>query len=354
MSRFFSVKYRDLVPYTPGEQPQDRAYIKLNTNESPFPPPATVAAAVAGEAERLALYPDPTMKQLTAQLAAILGVAPSEVLLGNGSDEVLNFAFMAYCDETHPALFPDISYGFYPVFAEINRLPYEELPLREDFSVDVDAYCQREGTVFLANPNAPTGIALPLSEIERLLRSRPDRVVVVDEAYVDFGAESAVRLIRDYDNLLVVGTFSKSRSMAGARLGFGVGSSALIRDLDSIKYSINPYNINRLTAAAGLATLRAEEEIRANCAKVIATRERTREQLQSLGFALTDSKANFLFAKHPAIDGEALYLALKERGILVRHFSKRRIRDYVRITVGSDEQMQALLANVRQILEERT
>ena len=354
MSRFFSPKYQDLVPYVPGEQPQDRTYIKLNTNESPFPPPPAVARAVAEEAERLALYPDPTMKALSAALSRVLGVSPEEVLLTNGSDEILNFAFMAFCDKTHPAVFPDVTYGFYSVFAEINRLPYKEIPLKEDFSIDVDRFCRHPGTVFLANPNAPTGIALPLAEIERILSSNPDRVVVIDEAYVDFGGESAVPLIRKYDNLLVTGTFSKSRSMAGARLGFGVASPALIRDLDSIKYSTNPYNINRLTAAAGLAMLAAEEEMQRNCQRIVKNRTATAEALRALGFILTDSRANFLFAKHPDIGGEELYLALKAQGILVRHFSKERIRDYNRITVGTEEQMQALLLAIRQILEERT
>ncbi len=353
MSRFFSKKYAALTPYTPGEQPKDMQYIKLNTNESPFPPSPKAQAYAAQAAAQLHLYPDPECAALTQKVAELCRVKREQVLLTNGSDEILNFAFMAFCDEENPALFCDITYGFYEVFAQLNGVSYQKIPLKSDFSVDLEAFFEAKGTVFLANPNAPTGLCLPLSDIERLLQSNPDRIVVVDEAYVDFGAQSACSLVDRYDNLLVTQTFSKSRSMAGARLGFGVGAAALIADLNTVKYSTNPYNINRMTMAAGLGVLEDEDYTRANCQAVIATREKTAKALKHMGFAVLDSMANFLFAKHPDLDGKQLYLALKERGVLVRHFDSARLKDYNRITVGSDEQMQVLLDTIRQIMEEK-
>lgn len=352
MSRFFSQKYSGLEPYTPGEQPRERTYIKLNTNESPFPPSEKAQARAAEAAKSLQLYSDPTCKRLHEKLAEVLGVDASEVLCTNGSDEVLNFAFMAFCDEKHPAAFADITYGFYSVFAELNRVPYEIIPLREDFSIDVTDYISIGRTIFIANPNAPTGIALKPSDIERILVSNPDNVVVVDEAYVDFGGESCIPLIRKYPNLLVTGTFSKSRSMAGARLGFGVACRELINDLNTIKYSTNPYNVNSMTMAAGIGVLEDEEYTRANCKTVMENRAYASEELKKLGFRMTDSKTNFIFAAHPEADGGELYRRLKDRGILVRHFDKPRIAQYNRITVGSREQMEALVTALKEILEE--
>ena len=352
MSKFFTERFAALTPYTPGEQPQERSYIKLNTNESPYPPSPGVLAAVTEEAKRLQLYSDPESRQLTDVLAARYGVKREQVLVGNGSDELLNFAFMAYCDETHPALFADITYGFYPVFAELNRLPYIEVPLHEDLSLDPEDYADLNGTVFIANPNAPTGMALSRSRIEEMLKSRPDRVHVIDEAYVDFGAESVLPLVDRYDNLLVIQTFSKSRSMAGARLGFAIGQPALIRDLDTLKYSTNPYNVNRMTSAAGIAALREDAYYAENAARIAETRSRTVSALRGLGFEVTDSLSNFLFARSDRIDGGTLYRALKERGILVRHFEKPRISDYVRITIGTGEQMEALIRETAEILQE--
>lgn len=353
MSRFFSSKYKNLVPYTPGEQPKDTQYIKLNTNESPFPPPKSVKKAVSDAAGMLQLYSDPECRELNALMAEHYGIAPDEVLMTNGSDEILNFAFMAFCDSEHPATFPNITYGFYSVFAEINGVPYSEIPLKEDFTIDINDYIGCNKTVFIANPNAPTGIALSLAQIERIVKSNPDNVVVIDEAYVDFGAESAVSLVHKYDNLLVTQTFSKSRSMAGARLGFGIGCRELIRDLNTIKYSTNPYNINRMTAAAGVATLKENEYTEKNCKTIMENRRYTVGELEKLGFELTDSMTNFVFAKHSKIDGELLYKKLKERGILVRHFSKKEIAQYNRITIGTKKQMQKLISTIREILEER-
>ena len=352
MSRFFSKKYKNLKAYTPGEQPRDMQYIKLNTNESPYPPSTSVLSAVAGEVEKLGLYSDPECTALVAEAAKIFGVKPTQILMTNGSDEILNFAFMAFCDDEHPIVFPDITYGFYPVFAELNGIQCEAIPLKDDFSIDVNDYIGIGKNIVIANPNAPTGLVLSLSDIQKIVESNPDNVVIIDEAYVDFGAESAVSLVDQYENLLVTQTFSKSRSMAGARLGFGIGSETLIADLCTIKYSTNPYNVNRMTMAAGTAALRENDYYMENCKKIVQTRGETKAELEKLGFFVTDSKANFLFAKSDAIDGERLYLELKKRGVLVRHFSAEKIKDYNRITVGTPEQMSVFLDKVKEILND--
>jgi len=353
MSRFFSSKFSSLTPYTPGEQPKIMNLVKLNTNESPFPPSAKAIKAAAEAAELLQLYSDPTASALTAKMAEALGVKPEQVLMTNGSDEILNFAFMAYCDKDTPVAFPDITYGFYPVFAQLYNLDYEEIPLDEDFRIRVSDYLGINKTIFIANPNAPTGICLTLSEIEEIIKSNPNNIVVIDEAYVDFGGESAVKLIDKYDNLLVTGTFSKSRSMAGARLGFGVASEAVIQDLNTIKYSTNPYNINRMTMAAGIGALEDEEYTKANCKTVCENREYTVAELKKLGFEMPDSSANFIFAKHPSVSGEEIYTKLREKSILVRHFTAPRICEYNRITIGTREQMDKFLKAIREILEEK-
>ncbi len=352
MSRFFSEKYAALTPYTPGEQPKGQTYIKLNTNESPFPPSARAQKLAAAEATRLELYSDPECRDLVSAAAEILGVGADEILFTNGSDEILNFAFMAFCDKEHPAVFPDITYGFYPVFAELNHIPYTQIPLNPDFTINVGDYIGVGKTVFIANPNAPTGIALPLSDIERIVRSNPDNVVVIDEAYVDFGAESAVGLTRKYDNLLVTQTFSKSRSLAGARLGFGIGSPSLIRDLNTIKYSTNPYNVNRMTMAAGIGALTDREYFAKNCRAIEETRAWTSDELRALGFTVLDSKANFVFAAHDRLPGKELYLKLKENGILVRHFDSAPLTNFNRISIGTTEQMQTLINTIKKILED--
>ncbi len=352
MSKFLSNKYSSLTPYTPGEQPKERKYNKLNTNESPFPPSPKAIEAAAEAAKSLMLYSDPEAKKLCQKLSEILNVGIDCVLPTNGSDEILNFAFMAFCDEEHPAIFADITYGFYSVFAELNRVPYVIKPLNDDFTINVDDYCGNCGTVFIANPNAPTGILLGLDDIEKIVKSNPDNVVVIDEAYIDFGGESAVGLTKKYDNLLVTQTFSKSRSMAGARLGFGVACPSLIADLNTIKYSTNPYNVNSMTMAAGIGVLSDEEYTKANCKTVMENREWTVAELKKLGFVMTDSMANFIFSKHPNFDGGELYFKLRERGILVRHFTKDKISQYNRITVGSKEQMEELIGAISEILEE--
>ena len=353
MSRFLSEKYARLIPYVPGEQPRDTQYVKLNTNESPFPPSPNVLAAVEREAGRLNLYCDPECTELKRTAAQYYGVRPEQVLPVNGSDEILYFAFLAFGDEEHPFAFPDVSYGFYPVYAEFCRVPKREIPLDDDLSVDYRDYLDLDAHILLANPNAPTGTCLPVEQIERILRANPDRLVMIDEAYIDFGGESCVPLIQRYENLLVFQTFSKSRSLAGARLGFGIGSEAVIRDLNTVKYSINPYNVNRMTQAAGVAAIRDDAYDKANARTIIKTRESTARRLTELGFTVLPSKANFLFAGSDRIDGEALYLALKARGVLVRHFTKERIRNFCRITIGTDEQMEILLTHIEAILNEK-
>ncbi len=352
MSRFFSAAHSRLVPYTPGEQPRDQQYVKLNTNESPFAPSPKAQAYAAQAAAQLQLYPDPTYRELTEQVAALYGVSTDEVLLTNGSDEILNFAFMAFCNADHPAVFPNITYGFYKVFADCNHVPYTEIPLDDRFRIRVEDYIGIRKPIFIANPNAPTGIALSVSDIERIVKSNPDTVVVIDEAYVDFGAESCIPLINKYDNLLVTQTFSKSRSMAGARLGFGVGNAALIRDLNTIKYAVNPYNVNRMTAAAGLGVLEDEEYTKQNCATIIRNRETTVAGLREMGFTVTDSAANFVFAKHPTVDGKTIYQTLKANGVLVRHFDTPLLTAYNRITIGTEQQMQILLKQLQRIIAE--
>ena len=351
MSKFLSQRLESLQAYVPGEQPADMEYIKLNTNESPYPPPQGVVDAInESEIKKLNLYPNPDGTKLIIKLADSCGVLPENVIIGNGSDELLAFAFLAFCDSGRGVCFPDITYGFYPVYAQLYGIPSEQIPLNENLTVNISDYINAGKNVVIANPNAPTGIALPLSAIEEIARSNADYVVLVDEAYVDFGAESAVPLTAKYDNLLVVHTYSKSRSMAGARMAYAVGPAPLIDDLNRIKYSFNPYNVNRLTQLAGEAALREEGYYKEMCLKIVNTRKETEVSLKSMGFAMTDSSANFLFAKHEAIGGFELYSKLKDRGILVRHFNKPRIADYLRITIGTAEQMDALIAAVKDIL----
>lgn len=350
MSRYFSKKFKALVPYTPGEQPKEMKYIKLNTNESPFPPSERAMKKAAEAVKNLQLYCDPECRALVKKASEVFSVDTDEILFTNGSDEILNFAFSAFCDETHPAVFPDITYGFYPVFAEINRVPYEEIPLKDNFTISVDDYIGINKTIFIANPNAPTGIALSLNDIEKIVSSNPESVVVIDEAYVDFGTKSAVSLIHKYSNLLVTQTFSKSRSLAGGRLGFGIACKELIADLNTIKYSTNPYNINSLTQAVGAGVLEDEEYTKSNCKTIIENREYLTKKLEAMGFFVLPSKANFVFARHDKTDGRALYEALKGKGVLVRHFDSERLRDYNRITVGTKEQIDILTQKIAEEL----
>lgn len=353
MSRFFSNKFASLEAYVPGEQPKDMKYIKLNTNESPFPPSPSVIEAAKDEAGRLMLYSDPECTPLVDAFSELYGISKDELIMTNGSDEVLNFAFMAFSDIEHPIVFPDITYGFYPVFARLNGIPYEEIPLKDDFTIDPSDYIGIGKNIVIANPNAPTGIALSLSNIEKIVASNPDNIVIIDAAYVDFGAESAVSLVPKYKNLLVTGTFSKSRSLAGARLGFGIGNKELIADLNTIKYSTNPYNVNRMTMAAGTAAIIDNGYYMDNCKTIISNREYTKAGLEALGFRVLDSKANFLFAESDIIDGEKLYRELRTRGILIRHFGKERIKNFNRITIGTIDEMKSLLCEIERIIKEK-
>ncbi len=347
MSKFLSARHKSLVPYTPGEQPKKMKYIKLNTNESPFPPSEKSLDYAAKAAQSLNLYSDPECAAVAEKLSEMYNVEKDEILFTNGSDEILNFVFMAFCDKD--VVFPDITYGFYKVFANLHNVSYEEIPLKRDFSIDVNDYVGINKNIFIANPNAPTGIILTIEDVEKIVKSNPDNIVVIDEAYIDFGGESCVPLIHKYNNLIVTQTFSKSRSMAGARLGFGIAAKELIADLNAIKYSTNPYNINSMTMAAGLGMLEDEEYMRKNCSEIVKNREYLKEELAKLGFSFTNSKANFVFAKHESISGETIYSELREDGILVRHFSGERICEYNRITIGTKEQTDALLNSLKKI-----
>ena len=351
MSRFLNEQYQSLEAYTPGEQPRDMQYIKLNTNESPYPPAPSVVEAMTGEqVELLRLYSDPTAKNLKEKLAGLYGVSPENVFVSNGSDEVLNFAFMAFGG--NGAVFPDISYGFYEVYAELYGINTEKIPLEADFSVDYRKYCGKNKMVVIANPNAPTGMTIPVWQIEEIVKTNPDSLVLIDEAYVDFGGETCLPLTEVYDNLLVTRTFSKSRCLAGGRLGYAFATPAIIADLEKIKYSTNPYNINRLTLLLGEKTVDAEDYYQDKCAQIQKTRAWTVEQLEGLGFTVLPSRANFIFVKSDKIDGGELYRKLKEKGILVRHFTNPRICQYNRVTIGTQAQMQTLVNTVKEVLYE--
>jgi len=353
MSRFLSKEAERLAPYTPGEQPQDQQYIKLNTNESPFEPSPYVLEAVSrDEVRKLKLYSDPTCAQLHAALANRYQLSAENVITGNGSDEILAFAFRAFCGEGKGVAYADITYGFYKAQVALFGLDATIIPLREDFTLCVEDYVDFPGTVVIANPNAPTGIAIPRTDIQRLLEANPNRVVIVDEAYVDFGGESCVPMIPQYDNLLVVQTMSKSRQLAGGRVGYALGSAELISALNRVKYSFNPYNVNRLSLLAGAAAVEDEAYFQKCCAAIQEIRAWTVENLKGLGFDILPSKTNFIFARSEKLSGGELYRKLKENGILVRWFDSDRIRDYVRITIGSREQMEVLIQKVTQLLRE--
>ena len=352
MSKFLSPTLAAVTPYTPGEQPQDQQYIKLNTNESPYlPSPAVIAAVSEHEVEKLRLYSDPACADLLKAAAAHFGLQPEQIMPGNGSDENLFFALRAFCDADHPLAYADITYGCYGVWCGLMHIPSHIIPLKEDFTLDPKDYYGLNQTIVIANPNAPTGIALPRAEIEGILKANPNNVVIVDEAYVDFGGESCVPLIDQYENLLVVQTFSKSRQLAGARLGLAMGNAKLIADLNRVKFSLNPYNINRLTLKAGQAALEDTAYFEKTRAAIMDTRAWTVQQLTDRGFTVLDSRANFVFASTDRINGGVLYKKLKENGILVRHFDAPRIENWLRITIGTPEQMQALMDAVDKILE---
>lgn len=354
MSRYWSRVVNDLTPYVPGEQPKIAKLIKLNTNENPFPPSPHVLAAIQAElgddAARLRLYPDPNADLLKAAVAKHHGLTPNQVFVGNGSDEVLAHVFMALLKHEQPILFPDITYSFYPVYCGLYGIDYRTLPLTDDFRINPADYAQPNGGIIFPNPNAPTGRALPLDAIERILRANPDSVVVVDEAYIDFGGETAIGLVNRYDNLLVIHTLSKSRSLAGLRVGFAVGHPALIDGLERVKNSFNSYPLDRLAIVGAVAAIEDEAYFAQCCQAVIATRDTLSTDLAGLGFDVLPSTANFIFARHPQRDAAELAKALRERGIIVRHFKLPRIDQFLRITIGTDAECRALSEALREIV----
>ena len=334
---------RKVVPYTPGEQPNQPDMIKLNTNENPYPPSPEVTKALrALDTDALRLYPDPAAEDLVQAVADYYGLNKNQVFVGVGSDDVLAMSFLTFFNGSKPVLFPDITYSFYDVWADLFRIPYERPALDENFHIRKEDYFRENGGIIFPNPNAPTGALLPLSAIEDVVKHNPDSVVIVDEAYIDFGGESALPLIDRYDNLLVVQTFSKSRSMAGMRIGYAMGNEQLIKYLSDVKYSFNSYTMNATAIALGTAAMQDRAYFEETKAKIIATRERAKERLAALGFSFVDSRANFIFAAHKSVPAEELFLALKQAGIYVRYFKKPRIDNYLRITIGTDEEMEEL------------
>ena len=343
---------RRVIPYTPGEQPNQPDMIKLNTNENPYPPaPGAAKALKELDASQLRLYPDPTSGDLVRAIAEVYGLREEQVFVGVGSDDVLAMCFMTFFNSDKPILFPDITYSFYYVWADLLRIPYERPALDESFHIVKGDYFRENGGIIFPNPNAPTGVEMPLGDIEEILRKNPDVIVIVDEAYVDFGGESAMSLIEKYDNLLVVQTFSKSRSLAGMRIGYVFGNPQLIRYLNDVKYSFNSYTMNRAALAVGTAAVRDKAYFRETCRKIVETREWTKQQLKALGFVFQDSKANFIFASHPDYPAKELFEALREKHIYVRYFPKERIDNHLRITIGTQEEMDTFITFLKTYME---
>ncbi len=352
MSKFLNDLYSCLEPYTPGEQPKDKVYIKLNTNESPFPPSPKVKEAISDEViNDLNLYPDPEVSMLRGAIGEHFGVSKENIFVANGSDDVIAFSIMAFCGRGGKLACPDITYGFYPVYAQLFGVNLTEVPLRNDFSINIDDYKDFTEPIIIANPNAPTGLMLSLKEVEDLINQNPDRLVIMDEAYMDFGKASSANLIKKYNNLIVIQTFSKSRSLAGLRVGFAIANSDIINDLETIRFSFNPYNINSLTLRAASAAIKDKSYYDSCIDQIIENREESKNALRKFGFNVLDSKSNFIFASHPDYSAKSLYEELRNRGILVRYFSKERIKDFVRITVGSKEQMQEVIKEIKNILK---
>lgn len=342
---------RRVVPYTPGEQPQNPNVIKLNTNECPYPPAPGVAKALQSfQADALRLYPDPAASDLTKALAAYYGVKQSEVFVGVGSDDVLAMIFMTFFNSKKPLLFPDITYSFYDVWADLFRIPYRQIPLNDEFEINKEDYIGKEcGGIIFPNPNAPTGVLVDLAFIEDIVRANPDVIVVVDEAYIDFGGVSALPLIQKYDNLLVVQTFSKSRAMAGIRIGYAFGCEKLIKYLSDVKFSFNSYTMNLPALALGIEAVRDDAYFKEIVGKIVNTREWVKKELKELGFVFKDSMSNFIFATHPDYDIVNIFEELRKRDIYVRHFNGERIRDYLRISIGTDEEMKILINTIKEI-----
>lgn len=337
--------FRTVVPYVPGEQPKGSGLIKLNTNENPYPPSPGVEKALRQMApDSFRKYPDPAASELTDALAAYYGLRPEQVFVGVGSDDVLAMAFLTFFNSDKPVLFPDVTYSFYPVWAELFGIPYETPALGEDFSINPRDYDRENGGVVFPNPNAPTGLSLPLEQVRDILDHNRDVVVIVDEAYVDFGAASARGLLEEYENLLVVQTFSKSRSMAGLRIGFAMGAPSLIKAMSDVKYSYNSYTMNLPSIILGAAAVKDDAYFKKTTGKIAETRERAKERFAALGFTFPDSRANFLFVKHRSVPARQIYEALRGQRIYVRYFDRPRISDYLRVTIGTDDEMEALFS----------
>ncbi len=345
---------RKVVPYVPGEQPNKPKMIKLNTNECPYPPAPGVEKALASmQYEEFRLYSDPEIKSLTEELAKYYGVKKEQVFVGVGSDDVLAMAFLTFFNSKKPILFPDVTYSFYDVWADLYRIPYKTCALKDDWHIDVSDYKQENGGVIFPNPNAPTGLEETQGTVEEIIKANPDVVVIVDEAYVDFGGTSALPLVEKYENLLVVQTFSKSRSMAGMRIGFAIGSEKLIKYLNDAKFSFNSYTMNRPSQILGVEAIKDKEYFETTVQKIITTRERVKKELTELGFTFPDAKTNFIFASHESVPAEEIFKALKEADIYVRHWNKPRINNSLRISVGTDAEMDALIAFLKKYLANR-
>ncbi|RYM05191.1 histidinol-phosphate transaminase [Sporolactobacillus sp. THM7-7] len=351
MSRYWNERVQRLEPYVPGEQPKDRRYIKLNTNENPYPPSSRAIDAIKQAADkRLRLYPDPNADELRTTCAKHFGLRPDQVFVGNGSDEVLAFSFMSFFSPENPVAFADITYSFYKVYANLCQLQPKIVPLDADFQLPVEAFCEPNGGVVIPNPNAPTGRGIPLSSVRKILEANPDQVVIVDEAYIDFGGESVIPLIHDYPNLLAVRTLSKYSSLAGIRVGFALGHKELIEGLNRLKNSFNSYTIDRLALVGAKAAIEDDAYYRDLSQRIMDTRERTIEQLERIGFHVIPSQANFIFITHREAPAETLFHELRKHGILVRYFNQPRISDYLRVTIGTDEEMEQFVAVLKQII----
>ena len=341
---------RKVVPYTPGEQPKEKNIIKLNTNENPYPPCPAVRGILDNFSEdKMRLYPDPDSTVLVDSIAERYGLKPSQIFVGVGSDDVISMAFMTFFNSDKPVLFPDITYSFYDVWADVYRIPYECKQLDNDFRINPDDYKCENGGIIFPNPNAPTGVLESVDMIEDIVKSNPDSIVMIDEAYIDFGGESCLKLIDKYDNILVIQTFSKSRSMAGMRIGFAMGNEKLIKYMNDVKFSVNSYTMNHITQFCGAEAIKDEKYFRETTEKIIKTRECVKKDLSELGFTFTDSMSNFIFASHKSMSGQEIFDKLKEKKIFVRHWNKPRISDYLRITVGTPEEMDRLIKALEEI-----
>ena len=351
MSNNWESYVRKVVPYTPGEQPQVTDVVKLNTNENPYPPSPSVRAILEDfEYVRMRLYPDPDSSVLVDAIAKRYNVKSSQVFAGVGSDDVLAIAFMTFFGSEKPVIFPNITYSFYDVWADVYRIPYKQIPLNSDFTINREDYITENGGIVIANPNAPTGVMETIENIEYIVKNNPDSVVIIDEAYVDFGGESCLPLVEKYENLLVVQTYSKSRSMAGMRIGFAIGSEKLIKYMNDVKFSINSYTMNPITQLCGAASMADEEYFRETVDRIIATRERSKARLADLGFVFPDSKTNFIFASPQKVSAQVIFEELKKRNIFVRYWNKPIICDYLRISIGTDEEMDRLFNALEEII----